>query len=103
MPEDDPLSVVKQLWNAHYAAAFPRRWRGVDVAGVEMVSLDSSVAGCVSVWLENSGTLDDRRWDTLATCEQQLGRVLPKLSGAEATYAQRLLDMTVHVLAATTN
>ena len=51
-----------------------------------MVSLDADVAGCVSVWLRNNGELDDRRWETLATCEQRLKRVLPKLSGYEAAY-----------------
>jgi hypothetical protein len=63
-----------------------------------MVSLCSNVSGCVSVWLRNGGRVDDRRWDVLADCEQKLNRAIPALDGEEASYYQRLLEMTVLIL-----
>ncbi|MBM2620641.1 hypothetical protein JIG36_34590 [Actinoplanes sp. LDG1-06] len=95
---DDRSVAVTRLWDAHLGTPFPGRLRSVDVAGVTMVLLDADVAGCVTTWLDNGGTLDERRWDTLATCELHLERVLPELSGAEAAYFQRLHDMAVLVL-----
>ncbi|WP_436519714.1 hypothetical protein [Actinoplanes sp. HUAS TT8] len=95
---DDVLRVVGALHDEFRQAAFPRRLVVDDVAGVEMVTLASGVDGCVSAWLEHEGHIDDRRWNHLAECEQRLIRVMPALKGAEATYYQRLLDMTALIL-----
>ncbi|MFG1658395.1 hypothetical protein ACGFIY_17905 [Micromonospora chersina] len=70
------------------------------MAGVSMVLLDSSVAGCVSTWQHRGGNIDHGRWDILAACEQELLRVIAELDDDEAAYYQRLLDMTVLVLEA---
>jgi hypothetical protein len=94
----DRLRAVARLWKAHGDAAFAGRLRFVDVAGVEMVMLDADVTGCVNTWLNNNGTIDDWRWNVLAARERQLKRVVPELSGDEAAYYRRLLDMTVLVL-----
>jgi hypothetical protein len=95
---EDRIAAVAQLYNAHREADFPDRLRAVDVAGVEMVMLDADVAGCVSTWLTSGGSTDDRLWDILATRERQLERVMPELSGQEAAYYRRLLDMAALIL-----
>ncbi|MBW6433472.1 hypothetical protein KZ829_06910 [Actinoplanes hulinensis] len=97
MPGDRVAAVI-ELWKTHREAAFPSRLRGEDVVGVEMVMLDSDVAGCIMIWLNNDGDIDDRRWNILAACEQDLNRVIPELADYEASYYQRLLDMAVLVL-----
>ncbi|WP_370949671.1 hypothetical protein AB5J62_19475 [Amycolatopsis sp. cg5] len=94
----DRLAAVTTLFDAHLKAPFPGRWRGADVAGFDMVMLDAGPAGCVSVWLERQGLLDDWRWNVLAECEQRLVRVIPELDAYGREYYQRLLDMTVLVL-----
>ena len=96
----DRLVAVAELWRAHAQAPFPGRLRGADVSGVCMVLVDANVAGCVNTWLLHRGGIDDRRWNVLAACEQELLRVIPELDGDEASYYQRLLDMTVLVLEA---
>jgi hypothetical protein len=94
------MTVAAEVWKAHRDAAFPGRLRSADIAGVDIVMLDADVAGCVSSWLDNGGAIDDRRWDILASCERDLERVVPQLSGYEADYCQRLLDMTAVILSA---
>ncbi|MEV4280929.1 hypothetical protein [Actinoplanes xinjiangensis] len=89
---------VAELYEEHRRAAFPPRLKVDDANGVEMVSLDSRVVGCVGTWLENRGAVDNRRWDTLAECEQLLDRAIPALNEAEAVYYRRLLTMTVLIL-----
>jgi hypothetical protein len=96
----DRLAAVSTLFEAHREAPFPSRWRGVAVAGFDMVTLDAYPAGCVSVWLERNGLLDDRRWNVLTESEQRLIRVIPELDPYGREYYQRLLDMTVLVLEA---
>ncbi|MGW5666480.1 hypothetical protein [Micromonospora sp. NPDC003776] len=96
----DRLAAVAELWEAHAQTPFPGRLRSADVAGVSMVLLDSNVAGCVSTWLHQGGSIDDGRGHILAACEQELLHVIPELDDDEAAYYQRLLDMTVLVLEA---
>ncbi|SDT04551.1 hypothetical protein [Actinoplanes derwentensis] len=92
------MRTVADLFDEHRRAAFPSRLKYDDVNGVEMVGVDVNVSGCVGTWLENGGRLDDRRWNTLAECEQRLIRVIPALGGEDALYCRRLLAMTVLIL-----
>lgn len=96
----DRLAAVTTLFAAHAKAPFPSQWRGADVAGFDMVMLDADPAGCVSVWLERQGFLDDWRWNVLAECEQRLIRIIPELDAYGREYYQRLLDMTALILEA---
>lgn len=94
----DRTTVVSKLWRRHCKAAFPDRLRSVEIADIDMVMLDADVAGCICTWLDHGGSIDGRRRDVLAACERQLARVVPELSGYEAEYYERLLDMTVLIL-----
>jgi hypothetical protein len=89
---------VENLWQTHRVAPFPTRLTSVDIAGIEMVTLDADVAGCVSTRLATGGPLDDHRWHLLATRERHLEQVLSELTGEEALYFQRVYDMTVLLL-----
>jgi hypothetical protein len=90
--------MVASLHEKHRRTAFPRRLTGEEINGMEMVSLSSTVAGCVDTWLARGSRIDDWRWDVLADCEQRLNRAIPALDGEEAAYYQCLLDMTVLIL-----
>jgi len=83
---------VRQLWNEHLNAPFPRRLGGVEIAGVEMVLLDADIAGCVQTWLSNrGGRLDEQRKEILRSCLNEADRVLPLLQdGGEREYYERL-------------
>ncbi|MFG3604295.1 hypothetical protein [Micromonospora chersina] len=96
----DRLAAVAALYEAHRNAPFPSRWRGADVAGFDMIMLDSYPSGCISVWLAQVGVLDNWRWNILAEYEQQLLRVVPELNDYGREYYQRLLDMAELVLEA---
>jgi hypothetical protein len=87
------MTAVEELWRRHAKEAFPARLTSVDVLGIEMVTLDADIAGCVNTWLHNGGTLDDRRWNVLTARKRKLSRVLPELTGEEATYFRRLDEM----------
>ena len=97
--DDDRMATVARLWQAHCGAPFPDRLKSADVVGIEMVTLDADVSGCVSAWLKGGGSIDPRRWGILASRERELQRVVPALSGHEAAYCRRLLSLTELVLA----
>ncbi|MFF5225396.1 hypothetical protein [Dactylosporangium sp. NPDC000521] len=96
----DRLAAVAARYEAHCDAPFPSRWRGADVAGFDMIMLDSFPSGCISVWLAQAGALDDWRWNILADYEQRLLRVIPELDDEGREYYQRILDMAVLILEA---
>lgn len=95
---EELVRAVAKLYEEHRRAVFPPRLKVDDANGVEMVSLDVRVAGCVDTWLKNRGHVDNWRWDTLAECDQLLNRAIPALNEAEAFYYRRLLTMTVLIL-----
>ncbi|GAB3141432.1 hypothetical protein GCM10027290_14150 [Micromonospora sonneratiae] len=95
--ESEELEAVVRLWEAHLQADFPEHLRGVDLLGIDMVMLDADLAGCVSTWLGNRGSLDGRRQRTLTTRRiADLDRVLPILVGhQERAYYGRLRAIAV--------
>ena len=91
-------SAVARLWQEHLSAAFPGTLRGAELAGVDMVMLDADVAGCVSTWRNNRGTLDSERRRILHDCITDLDKVLPLLTSKEdLRYYQRLRQLAVLV------
>ncbi|MFE7835797.1 hypothetical protein [Streptomyces sp. NPDC057474] len=75
MGKPDLNDRLRPLWEEHRRAPFPGRFRGVDIAGVELVLLDSSVAGLVMG--ELSGGLDHDEVAILWACITDLDKVLP--------------------------
>ncbi|MEO3928882.1 hypothetical protein ABGB07_34255 [Micromonosporaceae bacterium B7E4] len=97
--EAEQVEAVARLWDAHLQADFPGHMRGADPLGIDMVLLDATIAGCVSSWLHDRGSLDHGRRVILARCLAGLDRVLPILSGQqEHAYYDRLRAMTVATL-----
>ncbi|GAA1891259.1 hypothetical protein [Asanoa iriomotensis] len=76
----DRVDEVRHLYARYRAMPYPREMRPADVAGVSMILLDANVAGCVHTWLANGGALDTKRWQILASCLDDLDRVLPLLT-----------------------
>lgn len=90
---------VERLWAAHLARPFPPDLRGVEVGGVDVVVLDSEIAGCVSTWL-SSGRLDGGRHSVLAQCMDEAYRVARLLvDSTDAAYFQNLGNLADAVLA----
>ncbi len=91
--EDVPLRTAQQvnwLWQRHRMAPFPPDFRGRIINGIDLALLDSSVAGCVSCFVEHGGKLDLARTALLAACNRDLAVILTGLAGEELAYFRRL-------------
>ncbi|MFD7659546.1 hypothetical protein ACFV4N_36685 [Actinosynnema sp. NPDC059797] len=94
MSDLDRLSL---LWEEHVRAPFPPHLRGRDVAGEDVVVLDSDIAGCASSAL--SGHLDERRRRVVARRLVAVEEVLRSIDGDGAVeYCERLREMAVLVV-----
>ncbi|MER7345955.1 hypothetical protein ABT390_11225 [Streptomyces aurantiacus] len=94
--ESEYEAVVDRLWQEHLAATFPAGSRGAELAGHDLVMLDADVAGCVSTWRGNGGSLDARRHQVLYRRIAALEKVLPLLTDTEELrYFRRLRQLAV--------
>ncbi|MFG2772805.1 hypothetical protein [Streptomyces sp. NPDC048350] len=88
---DESDAAVTHLWQEHMRAPFPAGLRGADRAGIDLVRLDADIAGCVSTWQSNDGSLDAERHRILHYRIADLEQILPMLSATEdLSYWQRL-------------
>ncbi len=68
---------LSRLWDEFRGMPFPRDFHLREPEGICMVSLDTYLAGCISVALD--GPLDDWRREVLLRLTASLGKVLPSL------------------------
>ncbi|MGZ0199955.1 hypothetical protein ACNFR7_07090 [Streptomyces sp. RM1] len=101
MNEVERLRDVSRLWEEHRRAVFPADVRGAEPAGIDLVLLDATVAGCVSGWLDGGGSLDAGRGRILRDAVMDLDRVLPEITGADGSrYFRHLRRLAALVSAA---
>jgi len=87
---------AETLWRSHLNSAFPINARGREVAGVDLVLLDSLSAGCISSLLQNPN--DGAKSWLLADLLDQLRSVLPHLEGDSRSYFDQLAAVAEAVL-----
>jgi hypothetical protein len=91
---------LENLWVEHMQATLPAECRGSEFGGIDLVMLDSVVAGCVSTFLARNGSLDPGRVAILGICYRDLCHVLPCLGSDAAAYCRRLEAMAKFILEA---
>ncbi|MFF3359558.1 hypothetical protein ACFYWN_44955 [Streptomyces sp. NPDC002917] len=85
------VAAVARLWQEHLDAEFPAGLRGAELEGIDMVMLDADIAGCVTTWRNNDGSLGRESLRILRHCITELDKVLPLLMEAEEfRYYERL-------------
>jgi hypothetical protein len=88
------------LWAAHLQQPFPSGARGAEVQGIDLVLLDSLLAGCVTSLLDPTGPLDYAKAALLADLRQQLRDIAPQLEGETGRHFARLGEVADATLAA---
>jgi hypothetical protein len=88
---------VAKLWAKFMRLGFPKRAVGRKVNGVDLMSLDTYTAGCVTTYI-NRGRLDLWRTAILGLCYRDLASVSTKLKGPERAYFALLEEVAGLVL-----
>lgn len=94
------MDELRRLWREHEDAPYPDGYRGVEVAGVELVMLDADIAGLVSQCL-GGARLDPEGTAILKSCYGDVVAVTRELKGPAGAYFERLRRMAAIVLEAT--
>ena len=91
-------SEILELWQQHSSAAFPKGYGGKEINGIDLPLLDAEIAGCIHIYVHNSGELDSRRVKTLRKCLIDLNTIVLLLNSAELIYFDRLRKLANLVL-----
>jgi hypothetical protein len=89
---------IRKLWDIHMTNKFPRGYGGETIEGIDLVLLDSDVAGCVTTFIKNDGQLDLWRTAILGLCYRDLNIVTSRLSGEAKDRFSRLETLSNLVL-----
>ena len=89
---------IVELWDVHMIGKFPRGYGGETIEGIDLVLLDSDVAGCVTTFIKNDGQLDLWRTAILGLCYRDLNVVTCHLSGEAKEHFSRLETLSNLVL-----
>ncbi|MFF7991548.1 hypothetical protein ACFZDG_17355 [Kitasatospora xanthocidica] len=80
---EDPYAVVERLWEEHqneFRSPLPPGWSTLEVAGVDLMSVETRLAGCVFTWVDNGGSLHEQGVETVRVILGRLDVALPALT-----------------------
>lgn len=95
--------MIVDLWNEHRQKAFPEGCGGKEIKGIDLILLDTNIAGCIHTFIENEHQykyrLDEPRIAILGKCYRDLAIIQPFLtSEEEKEYFTRLDRMAGLIL-----
>ncbi len=90
---------IDELWSGHLGEQFPSGLIGKDVNGIDLVSLDSNIAGCVVTFIDD-GNLNLYQTAVLGLCFQNVSFVISILNKEGRKYFGRLERLSELVLKA---
>ncbi|MFD7256706.1 hypothetical protein [Streptomyces sp. NPDC059874] len=77
---EDPVAMVACLREEHQNEPWDRRWNDLEVAGVDLVSLDTRLEGFTYTWVANGGSFNGRGMADVRLILDQLEKVLPEIA-----------------------
>ena len=89
---------IEQRWREHLSASFPKRLRGTEIDGIELVLLDADAAGCIQSFIDSGGELSLVQTARLGLLLRDLTRVVPRLADDERGYFARLQSLSEQIL-----
>ncbi|MFJ3791064.1 hypothetical protein [Kitasatospora sp. NPDC090091] len=93
---EDPVAAVARLRDEPW----DRRWNDLEVAGIDLVSLDTRLGGCTYTWVANGGSLHEQGMATVRFILGQLEKVIPELTEDDSPHVwHRLREMAQLVVA----
>ncbi|MEE1782395.1 hypothetical protein PUR71_05560 [Streptomyces sp. SP17BM10] len=97
---EGPVAVVARLWEEHQNEPWDRGWNDLEVAGVDLVSLDTRLGGCTYTWVANGGSLHERGMATVGLILGQLETILPELTEDDSPHVWHRLHLMAQLIMA---
>ncbi|MFD7912858.1 hypothetical protein ACFV30_19400 [Streptomyces sp. NPDC059752] len=97
---EDPVAMVACLREEHRNAPWDRRWNFLEVAGVDLVSLDTMLEGCTYTWVAKGGSFDERRMAEIRIILDQLEKFLPEMAEDDNAHVWHRLHRMAQLIVA---
>lgn len=82
------MDEINDLYSEHLKSSFPANLRGQ--SDQDLILLDANIIGCVSVYLQNKGMLDDHRIEILKSLVSEIDNKTIKIPEDAKAYYFRL-------------
>jgi hypothetical protein len=89
---------LARLWRKHLEAGCPSELAGIEIAGTDARELDAEITACVSAFLTQTLTVDERIERRLVDVSADLTRRQAEADPAVAEYCARLNQLVSAVL-----
>lgn len=89
---------IQKRWDLWSKEPVPKGASDIEISGVDLLSIDTFSAGCISTFVRNRGELDQERVDILRNCVRDLDIVLGQLTGDTKVYFTALSELSHKVL-----
>ena len=91
-------SEILELWKTYSSTAYPQGYSGKKINQINLALLDAEIAGCIQMYVHQSGELDHPHVKSLRKCLVDLNTILLLLNSEELTYFDRLKKLANLVL-----
>jgi hypothetical protein len=91
------MDPFQRRWQAFKQRPFPEGFAGREIGGVDLATVDSGAAGCITAFIDN-GSLDSSQMEVLTRSMLNLRRALPELEGDPMLYFEELMALIEGVL-----
>lgn len=92
------MNEIEKSWSEFLKKPFPKDCVGLEIEGIELISLDTFSAGCIDTFINKKGSLNVEQISTLKGCLKELGKVEKHLSGNAKNYFEHLRSLSAQVL-----
>lgn len=93
----EAMKAIQKLYNEHLNTPFPDL-RGEEIDGIDLVMLDSDIAGLVQTFFAHRGQLNGDDFKILNHCYSDLKIVVRELENKHRLYFSNLLNIVEQII-----
>ena len=89
------MTEIETKYREFCTLSFPKELAGEEVEGVEVVMLDTEIAGLIEKMISQKGNLSQDELNLLVELNQKVGFVIKKLNKPDQVYFSILYDLSL--------
>lgn len=96
--QEEGMDEMYKSWDDFTKTRFPSNCIGKTVSGINLATLDVTIAGCITTFIGNDDQLDQAHKEILEGCIGNLEKVISELQGDEQDYFNQLYKFSKDAL-----
>lgn len=92
------MDEIKGAWEEFIKISFPEKLAFEERENINFADIDSAAAGCISTYLENRNSIENKCVSILNECASEINKVKLYFDGEEKEYIEKLYALILMVL-----